>query len=84
METEMNKILSGFGDMYFYGHVGEDNKIIQYFVLDLDVFRNAVNNHRHTLKYKEKSNFDGSSKFVGFDVRSFPKSILITTNIKVE
>lgn len=48
LKTEIHKIKEGFGDFYFYAWSDEtpmkkeNNKIVSYMILDLNVFRNTI------------------------------------------
>lgn len=48
LKTEIHKLKEGFGDFYFYGWSDEtrdkkeNNKIVTYMILDLNVFRNTI------------------------------------------
>lgn len=77
-KTELEKIMDGFGDLAFYGHANREHKIDRYFVLDLDVFRFALNldSDGQYIRYTRKDNRDESSDFIAFDLRSFPSWIL--------
>lgn len=62
-KTEIHKIMEGFGDFYFYGWSDEtnlkkqNNKIVTYMILDLNIFRNTILD-RPT--FKDKANGDGT------------------------
>lgn len=72
-ETEMSKIINGFGDWMFYGHADEENTICRWFLIDLHSFRSALIHRPPGLKYDKKDNGDGTH-FVAYDVRSFPSA----------
>lgn len=38
-KTEVHKILEGWGDLFFYGHVGNNDEICRWHIIDLDAFR---------------------------------------------
>ncbi len=75
-ETELSKIVNGYGDWMFYGHAGPDGRtILNWWLIDLRAFRAAL--IRHTTKgtpliMGDKRNADGTC-FKWFDIRSFPK-----------
>lgn len=86
-QTELEKILSGFGDWAFYGHVDNANRISRYFLLDLDWFRSVIfydNDHHRWLPANgvamEKMNFDKSSDFMAYDIRYFPAEMVIASS----
>ena len=73
-ETEHVKIMAGFGDLMFYGHASSENTIGRWMLIDLDVFRSSLKQDPtyRFIRAKYKGNFDGSSSFYAYDVRSFP------------
>lgn len=79
VETELSKIINGFGDWLFYGHANEANEICRWMVIDLNVFRsNLIKSGRQKLAggdvfrltVNAKDNGDGT-KFNAYDVRTF-------------
>lgn len=61
-ETEHEKILSGWGDYFFYGFASEDfSKISYWHILSLDAYRTHCKKKRIT--FKIKPNKDDSSDF---------------------
>ena len=84
-ETEMSKIVSGWGDWLFYGHATPLNAINLWWLIDLHAFRRALIMEGRfgeaNLKMSEKSNGDGTH-FVAYDLRSFPPtpSILVASS----
>lgn len=73
-ETELSKIVNGWGDWLFYGHADTSNWISRWWLIDLDSFRaalirSAMNGFQ--LNAKDMSNGDGTY-FKAFDVRQFP------------
>ena len=77
--TELEKIMSGFADLCFYGHANEQGLIHRHLLLDLDVFREAMtlDPYPHQfIRVKYQRNFDQSSGFHAYDVRSFPSWII--------
>lgn len=73
VDTEIDKIRKGFADLFFYGFVNkEKSKIIQYTLIDLDIFR----------KYEDKplrviENKNGSSDFAVYGFAQFPSNMFI-------
>jgi hypothetical protein len=74
-ETELSKIVNGWGDWLFYGHADASNWIARWFLIDLHAFRAALIRcamNGASLKVTEKANGDGTY-FKSFDLRSFPE-----------
>lgn len=74
-ETELSKIVNGWGDWLFYGHADTSNWISRWWLIDLDAFRAALIRSAMNgtpLKAKDMANGDGTY-FKAFDVRSFPE-----------
>ena len=75
-ETELSKIVNGYGDWMFYGHSGEDGRTLEsWWLIDLRAFRAALIRHGTTgqcVLMGDKRNEDGTC-FKWFDIRSFPK-----------
>lgn len=75
-ETELSKIVNGYGDWMFYGHADPDGQaIVSWWLIDLRAFRAALIRHRTAganLYMGDKRNPDGTC-FKWFDIRSFPK-----------
>lgn len=71
-ETELNKLVNGFGDWFFYGFATDEDDIIgiaRWMVIDLSAWRAHL--IRRTINMgKKKANGDGTH-FVAFDVRLF-------------
>ncbi|MEO5366654.1 MAG: hypothetical protein H7831_09930 [Magnetococcus sp. WYHC-3] len=74
-QTEIDKIRAGFGDYIFYGFVNkEENKIIDYFIGDLNVFRQ----HESTIVPGIFSNCDDNpSMLAAYNIASFPMEFII-------
>lgn len=78
-ETELSKIVNGWGDWLFYGHANVTNWIERWWLIDLHAFRAGLirsSMNGTPIKYHDKSNGDGTH-FKSFDLRSFPKVPLI-------
>lgn len=81
-KTELAKIVDGWGDWFFYGHMDDDEKFVEYWwLIDLHAFRAALiraSMNGIRLRCGQKSNNDGTH-FKWFDLRSFPEhpSILV-------
>lgn len=74
VETELSKIVNGWGDWMFYGHADKSNWIERWWLIDLHAFRaglirSAMNGA--PVKCHDKANGDGTY-FKAFDLRSFP------------
>lgn len=84
-QTEITKVINGFGDWFFYGHSDSESKICRWFLVDLAAFRAALIRGKLSLSDREKDNGDGT-KFLPFDVREFPDqpAILIGSSHKIE
>jgi len=88
VETELSKIINGWGDWLFYGHASNNNRTFEkWMIVDLHAFRAGLIRDGHAgveLKYESKKNGDGTH-FKAFDTRSFPKHppILIASNHSV-
>ena len=73
-ETELSKIVNGWGDWLFYGHDAGNGVLGLWWLIDLHTFRaalirQATNGTR--VKAGDKANGDGTY-FKWFDLRSFP------------
>jgi hypothetical protein len=73
VETELSKIINGWGDWLFYGFGDESNASLVYWnIIDLSAFRAAlIRKDTLSLRHGDKSNGDGTH-FKWFDVKSFP------------
>ncbi|WP_372572683.1 hypothetical protein [Ruegeria jejuensis] len=74
-ETELSKIVNGYGDWMFYGHAGVDGLSLQnWWLIDLRAFRAALIRHGANgsfIRMGDKRNPDGTC-FKWFDIQSFP------------
>lgn len=74
-ETELSKIVNGYGDWMFYGHSSACQRFVRHWwLLDLRAFRAALIRHGnggHRLHMGDQINPDGTW-FKWFDIRSFP------------
>jgi hypothetical protein len=74
-KTELEKILDGWGDWLFYGHSDAQQRIIVWWLLDLDAVRAAHEQMRRgtfpRYAFGDRSNGDGT-RFRWFDIREFP------------
>lgn len=67
-ETELSKIIRGWGDWLFYGHANSSHWIDLWWLVNLHAFRAGLILTK--IKHGEKSNGDGTH-FEWFDLRSF-------------
>lgn len=80
-ETELAKILGGYGDYLVYAFASQDEQELSAWrILDLRRFRLWF--HRETVRLgeapgKTQPNKDGSSSFMAFDVRQMPAGVLV-------
>ena len=78
-ETELTKIIKGWGDYIFYGFANDEN-LTQWFIGDLHAFR--IWHSRELVKNKgglpgfTHSNFDGSSDFRVYKKNTIPNFII--------
>lgn len=88
-ETEMSKIIKGWGDWLLYGFCNKSEDQIEYWrIVNLSTFRAAAVQHKSgeiKLKFGKIPNNDGTH-FTYFDVRSFPAAppLMIASNIPTE
>lgn len=73
--VEYDKLHRGDGDWNFYGHVDEMGNIPRWMIVDLHVFRYHLHNNMSLLDkiVVRRSNRDGGSELLAFDVRRFPQ-----------
>jgi hypothetical protein len=87
-KTEMRKLIEGFADWMFYGHADADEQGLEdWMLIDLNVWRRHLletgyNGGWHHLVEEEKPNVDGATQFMAFDIRRFPRQMLIAGNIE--
>lgn len=80
-DTELDKIVAGWGDYFFYGFAGQGDRppLSRWSILCLSHFRQWVH---HTLEAQQtmpgilQQNRDGSSQFLAFNVFAFPPGII--------
>lgn len=71
-ETELSKIVNGWGDWMFYGHSNDaENGFAVWWLIDLHALRAALIREKDALKFGDKPNGDGTY-FKWFDLRFFP------------
>jgi len=74
--TELEKIVNGWGDWFFYGHADNFDGFSLWWLIDLHSFRAALirnSNNGTKLRFGDKPNGDGTF-FKWFDLRSFPST----------
>jgi hypothetical protein len=73
-KTELNKILEGMADVFFYGHGHplKPGEFCRWWLLNLDVFRANVRGRT----WQNIPNGDGTF-FAPFDVRKFPPELVL-------
>lgn len=87
-KTELEKIISGWGDWMFYGHASADEtQVEQWMLINLHSFRMhlIMNNAQDSkISFKKRSNGDGTH-FIAYDIRSFLKnpSIIVSSSFPV-
>lgn len=81
-KTELSKIIEGWADLMFYGHIHENKRIMSWFLISLKAFREALikDNRRDVkLSFQKKGNGDGTH-FIAYDIRSFPSHICLASS----
>lgn len=82
VDTELTKIVSGWGDYNFYGFASSDGKRLAAWVLgDLKVFRRWFNHrlvsNKGAIPGQSKPNADGSSEFFAFTIDDLPPEFVV-------
>lgn len=79
-KTELEKIIEGWGDYFFYGIANDEETRIERWILgDLKAFRGWYSNQLSAIGAKpglSKNNIDGSSGFFAFKWREIPGFIV--------
>lgn len=88
VQTELSKVISGWGDYLFYGFAnsaGDD--LATWFLGDLNEFRRWHSNRlaldKGEMPGREQSNGDRSSKFRAYDLNELPTKFLIHRELPV-
>jgi len=79
-DTEISKIISGWGDYIFYGFSNQaETKLEKWFVGDLNVFRLWFNRCLYTNQkpWVETQNVDGDTSFMAFRVQAVTGSFVV-------
>ena len=75
-KTEITKIIEGYGDYFFYGHVSPTGVIWHWYLLNLNEVRAAFTRRSSMLRRPQIPNGD-DTYFIPFDVQQdFPKAII--------
>lgn len=87
IETELQKILAGWGDYLFYGFGNEaEDGLLDWFIGDLGVFREWLQKerreHQGRVRCKIERNADGSSSFVVFQLADLPEEFIVARKVK--
>lgn len=89
-DTEMDKVLAGWGDYIFYGFSNQENDgsgFVQWFIGDFHVLRRELarkgldGNSR--IRFFQKHNSDGTSFYV-FDLGSMPDRFIVWKNTETD
>ena len=72
-ETELSKVVNGWGDWLFYGHADKEDQIVLWWLVCLNAFRAGLirNGHGYKIKCGTKDNKDGTH-LKAYDWRTFP------------
>lgn len=84
-ETELSKVLSGWGDYIFYGFSDEsEESIVAWIIGDLAQFRiwfvRYITTHQGKYPGLVKTNGDGSSDFIAFNLSELPERFIVNRN----
>jgi hypothetical protein len=77
--TEIHKVMEGFGTFMFYGFesAGGTDRLIQFTVIDLDVFRGCVKQWPNpAVRWEDVPNWD-YTRGAAFSFSSFPKNLVV-------
>lgn len=89
VETEHSKMINGFGRYDFYGHENVDGTTVEHWMLlDLNRFRGALIKEASMpeplrMKFTIRDNHDGTTSFIAYDIRTFPKGILLLVSDEI-
>ncbi|KKK98229.1 hypothetical protein LCGC14_2644840 [marine sediment metagenome] len=79
-KTELAKIIDGWADWLFYGHVNDEGYIHLWWLLSLDVFRAALIRDGDRIRCEQKPNKDGTTELMAYDIGSFPADLVIASS----
>ena len=84
-ETEIKKIMNGWGDYFFYGFANEDETDLEdWFIGDLNVLRKWLKKEKKQGRIKKKDwnikkNIDGSSEFLVLNKSELPHNFIFAS-----
>jgi hypothetical protein len=79
-ETELAKIVSGWGDLFFYGFSDRgEASLARWVLIDLFAFRLAFARRLNARRqvFEKKNNADGSSSFAVFSLADYPPEMVV-------
>ena len=81
-QTELGKIIEGWGDYFFYGFAdAQESGLFSWALCDLKVFRSWFSRelvrNKGKMPGQQRSNHDGSSSFAAFDINDLPESFVV-------
>jgi hypothetical protein len=80
-DTEIDKVLAGWGDYLFYGFASHrETELASWFIGDLNIFREWFRWYRRTFQDwpgEMKSNHDGSSAFLVFTIHDIAPQFVV-------
>ncbi len=81
VKTELEKIMNGWGDYFFYGF-GQNRRLVRWTLASLDAFRSWYNSrvYRERLADKKISNHDNSSELMAFKWQSVGPGFIVGRN----
>jgi len=75
-ETELSKIINGWGDYMFYGFSDEtESQLVSWKLISLDNLREWIIKNSH-ITSQEKQNKDNSSSFITIDTNKMEQNII--------
>jgi len=86
-KTELEKIIEGWGDYFFYGFVNkEETSFIDWYLLDLKVFRSILSRWYKNGKKLNEIPMNGEAAFLGLKLSDFPDTLIVgrKNEIKIE
>jgi len=81
-KSELDKIMEGFGDFYFYGFSNKRNDgsgFIKYIIFDLKIFREWFDYLKRSSRkecWEKRSNINNSPDFLAFKIDCFPSNMI--------
>lgn len=84
-QTELAKILEGWGDYVLYGFEGTEDRLSAWMLGDLRIFRlwfvRYLAAHQGNTPGQERANGDGSSRFRSFQVSDLPDDFIVARSL---